>query len=87
MTTELERRLTDAFHESAQRAQLTNPDKPAESHPWLLSGTEDRASGHRWFGAVAAATTLTVVAEPRSRRSGQRWLVAAACTEIGRAHV
>ena len=80
MTTELERRLTDAFHEDALRAPLTNPDKPAEAHPWPLSGTDDRANGHRWFGAVAPATTLTVVAEPRSRRSGQRWLVAAACT-------
>ena len=82
MITELERRLTDAFHEDAQRAHLTNPDKSAEAHPWPLSGTENRASGHRWLGAVAAATTLTVVAEPRSRRSGQRWLVAAACTAL-----
>ncbi len=82
MTTELERRLTDAFHEDAQRAQLTSPEKLAVAHPWLLSGTEDRTSGPRWLGAVAAATTRVVVAEPRSRRSGQRWLVAAACTAL-----
>ncbi len=74
MTTELERRLTDAFHADAQRAHLTNPDQPAVAHPRPLSGSEDRVNGHDWHSSV--------VSDPRSRRSGQRWLVAAACTAL-----
>ena len=62
MITELERRLIDAFHEDAQRARLTNPDEPAGVLPWPRSGTEDRASGRRSLGTVAAAITLIVVA-------------------------
>ena len=82
MTTELERRLTDAFHVDARRARVTNPDRPAAANSWLPSGADDPAGGKRRLHAVDPATTPTVLAAPRSRRSGQRWLVAAACTSL-----
>jgi hypothetical protein len=62
MITELERRLSEAFHEDAQRARLVNPDHPEERASWRRADAQGRASGRIWLGAVAAATLLAVVA-------------------------
>jgi hypothetical protein len=62
MITELERRLSEAFHEDAQHARLVNPEQPTELDSWPLSDTRDRGNRRSWIVAVAAATTLIVVA-------------------------
>ncbi len=62
MISELERRLSEAFHEDAQHARLVNPEQPAELDSWPLSDTRDRGNRRGWIVAVAAATTLIVVA-------------------------
>jgi hypothetical protein len=60
MTTELERRLRDAFHEDAQRARLVHRLAPAEPATPIRSQIEQpRSSG--WLLGVAAVTTLFVV--------------------------
>ena len=70
MTTELERRLIEAFHEDAQRARLTHPDGPAEAPPWMPSGNEDRQNGHRWMAAAACLALVVAGVVAVARRPG-----------------
>lgn len=60
MSTDLERRLHDAFQEDAQRAQLVNPDRPADGPQPQLVSTIRRPGSRPWLVAAAAATVLIV---------------------------
>lgn len=60
MTTEVESRLSEAFHADAQRARLLHPDAPPTSAPSSLSQTHHRATQRGWLLAAAAATLLVV---------------------------
>ena len=59
MSTDLEHRLHVAFHEDAQRAQLVNPDRPADPHQQPVHAVR-RSGSSPWLVAAAAATVLIV---------------------------
>jgi hypothetical protein len=58
MSTELEQRLRDAFHEDAQRAHLLNPDTPPAPDARPLTTITDRRRTVRKLVAVAAVIAL-----------------------------
>jgi dipeptidyl aminopeptidase/acylaminoacyl peptidase len=62
MISELERRLSSALHEDAQRARLVNPDRPATKRERQSSAARDRARSGRWLAAVAALIVAGVAA-------------------------
>src|SRR4029453_10609260 len=68
MTTELERRLTEAFHEDAQNARLVNPDGPAAGELYAPAEPPRSHTG-RWL-AAAAVVVLVVAAIALLRNAG-----------------
>jgi len=59
MTTELERRLMDAFHDDAERARLVNPNAPAVYVGDSQNPPHMQHRGRRW--GLLAAATITVL--------------------------
>jgi hypothetical protein len=60
MSTDLERRLHDAFHEDARHARLVNPDRPADGRQPQPASAVRRPGSRPWLVAAAAATVLIV---------------------------
>ena len=74
MSTDLEQRLRDMFHEDAERARLVNVDGPPAPEARPLGTVEPSRWSARRVAAIAAVMVLIAIATAAVLSTRSRWM-------------